>query len=144
MALFAIPSTLPGMTTTNLSTSLAEVERASSSTLVVRIRPGSILGIENIRETRDACLRLTEDGPCNVLVLFPAGLDFMQDAITVNYQTDHEAANRRVKAIALVTTGDMMARVLDVYLKYTPMVRPVGSFTSQAEAEAWLEAGAPM
>jgi len=132
------------MTTTNLSTSLAELERVSPDRVVVRVRPGIQLSIENIRETRDACLRVTQGGPCEVLIHLPESTDFQLNVMMVNFQTDHEAANRHAKAIAFVTPGDLNARMLDIYFRYNPVVTPVAMFTTGSEAEDWFKAGAPM
>lgn len=79
-----------------------------------------------------------------MLIHLPGITDFEINVMMVNFQTDHEAARRHAKAIAFVTPGDLNARMLEIHLRYNPVVTPVAMFTTGSEAEDWFKAGAPM
>lgn len=129
---------LLGMERASITTRLAQVERIEPDVVVVRYVKDVNFDIPGIAEVLAACEALPLSESFAMISIFPkeGGIDLK--AMQQEHSTEGMA--RRVKASAMVVSGQLFRRLTEIHYNYHPQHFAVRMFSDMDEAQAWVRA----
>ena len=123
---------------TTISTRLAQVERIAPDVVLVRYIDDAGFDTAGIAEVMAACekLPLTEFFAMVNILPIEGGMDMQ--AMQQEHST--EGISRRVKASAIVVTGELFRRLTEIHYNYHPQHYEVSMFSNMPDAYKWVRA----
>lgn len=123
---------------TTISTRLAQVERIEPDVVLVRYNEDAAFDVAGISEVIAACEKLPLTEFFAMVNILPEEGGMNMQAMQEEHST--EGISRRVKASAIVFTGELFRRLTEIHYNYHPQHFEVSMFSNVQDAHKWVRA----
>jgi len=121
-----------------IETKNATVERTSSKLIEVRFKPDVKLDAEGLGEVIMVKRQLCGKDQADILIVFPADLDFALNILTVDH-SGVQGGCAESRRLAFVAQSSINQRLAEIYFRYYPRQHETQVFLEEADARAWLD-----